>query len=87
MAWPTSGKSEMSKKWMENPRGRDYFGVLRADGRTTLKLILRNRLWRMDSLLCGDPVNSGRCYVTLAICTHATIEQRDYATSFSAMAQ
>jgi hypothetical protein len=39
-------------------------------------------LWRIDSLLSGDSVNRGRCYVTRVTYTHATIEQRGYATRF-----
>jgi hypothetical protein len=33
-------------------------------------------LWRIDQLLCGDSLDSGRCYVTAVTCTHATIEGR-----------
>jgi hypothetical protein len=39
---------------------------------------------RIDPLLSGDSVNSGRCYVTPATYTNATIKQRGYATRFKA---
>jgi hypothetical protein len=39
-------------------------------------------LLRIDPLLSGDSVNSGRCYVTPATYTHATTEQRGYAARF-----
>jgi hypothetical protein len=32
-------------------------------------------LWRIEPLLSSDSVNSGRCWVTPAICTHVIIEE------------
>jgi hypothetical protein len=41
----------------------------------------RKILWRIDPLLSGDSVNSGRYWVTPATCTDATIEERCFLWS------
>jgi hypothetical protein len=39
-----------------------------------------NIVWRVDLLLNSDSVDGGRCQVTSATYTHATVEERGYAT-------
>jgi hypothetical protein len=45
-------------------------------------MLYGNILLRIDQMVRDDFVNGGRCYVTAAAYTHATIEQQGYETHF-----